>query len=78
MTLSKEVNDLKVQVVKLETRFDSMEKYLSATARDVRAIRDAALSVKGGWKMMVLLMSVAAAIGALAAKIAPFVGGMAR
>ena len=56
---------------RLEGRMDSVEKDLVEIKNDVRQIRDAALSVKGGWRTIVLLASVSAAVGGLAAKLAP-------
>jgi len=52
-------------------RMDAVEKDLDEIKTDVRQIRDAVLSVKGGWKTIVLIASVSAAVGALGAKIVP-------
>ena len=55
-------------------RMDAVEEDLSEIKNDVREIRDAVLKVKGGWKTIVLLASVSAAVGALGAKLIPLIG----
>jgi len=67
MTIEQELGELKGRV-------DAMDDYLRSIATDVRALRDAAISVKGGWKMIAVMASVSAALGALASKIAPLFG----
>ena len=62
----------------LEGRMDSVEKDLDEIKSDVRQIRDAVLSVRGGWKTLVVLASISAAVGALGAKLAPLLGLIPR
>ena len=45
---------------------------------DVREIRDTLSQAKGGWKTLLLVAGAAGAAGALVAKIAPFLGMVAR
>lgn len=64
--LQRELGKLQSDVEHLQGQVDSMQK-------DIRAIRDAALSVRGGWKTIVLVGSVGAAISAFVLKVLPFV-----
>jgi hypothetical protein len=41
---------------------------------DVREIRDAVTGFRGGWKALTLLAGLSASVGALAAKVLPFLG----
>ena len=40
--------------------------------RDVREIRDALLTVRGGWKAPALIVTISASLGAVISKLAPF------
>ncbi|QPC45054.1 hypothetical protein HW532_21555 [Kaustia mangrovi] len=44
------------------------------SSQDLRAIRDAILEARGGWKTLAVLSSISAGAGALAAKIATVLG----
>ena len=63
---------------RLEARMDAMEADMTDIKKDVRQIRDAALSVKGGWKTIVIFASVSAAVGALGAKVFPLLGSIPK
>ena len=62
----------------LAARMDKVETDLAEMKSDLREIRDTVISVKGGWRTIVIMCSVSAAVGALAAKLAPFLGGLPR
>ena len=46
---------------------------LSLVRRDVREIRDALVTVRGGWKALMLIVAISASLGAAISKFAPFV-----
>ena len=48
----------------LSVRVTAMEKNLQALASDVREIRDALLTLRGGKRMLVVLIAAAASLGA--------------
>jgi type IV secretory pathway TrbD component len=48
----------------LSVRVSAMEKSLQALASDVREIRDALLTLRGGKRMLAVLIATAASLGA--------------
>jgi len=62
----------------LDARMDTVENDLAEMKSDLREIRDTVISVKGGWRTIVIMCSVSAAVGALAAKLAPLIGALPR
>ncbi len=48
----------------LSVRVTAMEKSLQALASDVREIRDALLTLRGGKRMLAMLIATAASLGA--------------
>ena len=58
---------------RLESRMTSVENDLSDIKRDTRTILDTLAQAKGGWKTLVLVASIAGTMGALAAKLLPFI-----
>ena len=62
----------------LGARTDAVERDIKAIKSDLREIRDMVMSVKGGWRTIVIMCSVSAAVGALAAKLAPLFGALPR
>jgi chromosome condensin MukBEF ATPase and DNA-binding subunit MukB len=69
------MNNIDREVGHLEARMDSVETEIRALRHDVRDIRDAIVSVKGGWRLFVLTVSAATAFGALAGKYVPILLG---
>jgi hypothetical protein len=53
-------------VGRLEARMETVETELQGIRADVREIRDALVSVKGGWLVLTAALSMAAAAGAFA------------
>jgi chromosome condensin MukBEF ATPase and DNA-binding subunit MukB len=51
-------------VGRLEARMETVEAELQGIRRDVREIRDALVSARGGWLLVGALVSLAAAAGA--------------
>jgi chromosome condensin MukBEF ATPase and DNA-binding subunit MukB len=56
--------DMDRDVGRLEARMEMVEAELQGIRRDVREIRDALVSARGGWLLMVTLVSCAVATGA--------------
>ena len=65
------LGDLKARMIRVET--DSNE-----ARSDIKAIRSILDQAKGGWKTIALVAGVAGAMGALIAKIVPFIGSLPR
>ncbi len=68
LSVERELGEINVKVERLEEEMREMRA-------DLRAVRDAIVSVSGGWKILLLLGSVAGMVGALAAKVMPFLSG---
>jgi chromosome condensin MukBEF ATPase and DNA-binding subunit MukB len=49
----------------LEARMQTVETELHAIRQDVRDIRDALVTAKGGWRTLLILISLATTIGAM-------------
>lgn len=58
---------------RLEARLDAVEDDLKELVRDVREIRDALATVRGGWRLLALIVGASASLGALASKLLPAV-----
>jgi hypothetical protein len=65
-SLNREVGELRVRLAAVD---DEMRILRS----DVREIRDALLSMKGGWKILASLVALSAALGGLAGRLADVV-----
>ncbi len=69
------MSDLEREIGGLQARMETVEQELHAIRNDVREIRDALVSAKGGWMALLLIFSAAASLGAWAAKLSQFVIG---
>jgi chromosome condensin MukBEF ATPase and DNA-binding subunit MukB len=58
------MTDVEREVGRLEARMETVEAELQGIRADVREIRDALVSVKGGWLVLTAAISLAAAAGA--------------
>jgi hypothetical protein len=58
-------------VGELRARIGALESELQLVRRDVREIRDALLTVRGGWKALAMIVAISASLGAAIAKLAP-------
>lgn len=56
----------------LRARIAALENEMQLVRHDVREIRDALLTVRGGWKALAMIVAISASLGAAIAKIAPF------
>jgi chromosome condensin MukBEF ATPase and DNA-binding subunit MukB len=63
--------DVERDVGRLEARMETVEAELQGIRADVREIRDALVSAKGGWLVLTAAISLAAAAGAFASSYLP-------
>lgn len=56
----------------LEARMETVEQEVHAMRCDVREIRDALVTARGGWRTLTLVIGLSVSIGAAAAKLLPF------
>lgn len=69
--------DIQARVAVLESELIAIKTSQTAMALDVRAIRDAVLEARGGWKTLMILGGASAAFGAFAVKWIPtLLGGL--
>lgn len=62
------------ELADLSARMVAVERDAKEIKQDLRAIRDAILEARGGWKTLAVLSSISAGAGALAAKVATVLG----
>ncbi len=55
----------------LEARMQTVEQELHAIRSDVREIRDALVSMKGGWRTLLMVISMATTVGAILGRYLP-------
>jgi chromosome condensin MukBEF ATPase and DNA-binding subunit MukB len=55
----------------LEARMELLENEVHVIRKDVREIRDALVTARGGWRMLTLVIGVSASAGALIGKLIP-------
>jgi chromosome condensin MukBEF ATPase and DNA-binding subunit MukB len=60
------MTDMDRDVGRLEARMEAVETELLGLRRDVREIRDTLVSARGGWMVLTIAISLAAAFGAFA------------
>lgn len=65
---------LQREIGALEARMEKVEAEISAMRADVREIRDAIVSARGGWRTVSVLIGLSVSLGALIGKIFPFLG----
>lgn len=53
----------------LEARMETVESELQSISRDVREIRDTLAGIRGGWKVLTVLIGLSASLGAAAVKL---------
>jgi chromosome condensin MukBEF ATPase and DNA-binding subunit MukB len=58
------MNDVEREVGRLEARMETVETELQGIRADVREIRDALVSARGGWVLLMAGLSLAVAAGA--------------
>ena len=70
------MTNIEREIGNLEARMQAVESQLHAMSVDVREIRDALVGVKGGWRTLMVVIGLAASIGAALGKYVPLVLGL--
>ena len=78
MSLEMEVGQLKGKVEAMDKRLDNVESKLESVDSKVDQILHKISETKGGWKAISIMASIAAAAGALAAKLMHLLGALAH
>ena len=60
------------RIAVLETEVEAMKRDMADMKSDLRIIRDTLLQARGGWKTLMLVAGLASTVGAVLAKILPF------
>ena len=63
---------LDIKVARIEERLERMAADFHEVRVDTRALRDAMMQARGGWRAVVILSTLSAAIGGLVVKLLPF------
>jgi chromosome condensin MukBEF ATPase and DNA-binding subunit MukB len=75
MLVSGEMTSIEREIGNLEARMQAVETELQAMRQDVREIRDALVTVKGGWRTLMIVIGLATTFGALLGRVLPnFIG----
>lgn len=64
---------LEREVGALEARMETVEQEVHGIRADVREIRDALVTARGGWKTLMVVIGLSTSLGAAIAKFLPFV-----
>ena len=56
----------------LEARMAMVENEIHAVRKDVREIRDALVTARGGWRMLTVVIGVSVSVGTMIGKLLPF------
>ena len=65
------MTSLERDVGALEARMVTVEQEIQAMRQDVREIRDALVTARGGWKTLTLVIGFSVSFGALLSRVAP-------
>lgn len=60
------------EVGALQARMEKVEAKVEAMSADVREIRDALVTARGGWKTLTLVIGLSVSLGAMIGKMLPF------
>jgi chromosome condensin MukBEF ATPase and DNA-binding subunit MukB len=55
----------------LEARMETVEQEIHAMRQDVREIRDALVTARGGWKTLTVVIGVSVSFGAMLSRLFP-------
>jgi chromosome condensin MukBEF ATPase and DNA-binding subunit MukB len=69
------MNTIEREVGNLEARMETVEHEIRALRQDVREIRDALVGVKGGWRLVMLTITLATTFGAFVGQYLPMLIG---
>ena len=64
---------LEREVGALDARMKTVEHEIHLIRSDVREIRDALVTARGGWRALTLIVAVSATLGAIVARLLPFI-----
>ncbi len=59
------------EVGALQARMEAVESEMQAMRADVREIRDALVTARGGWKILTLVIGFSVSLGAMIGKLLP-------
>ena len=65
------MTSLERDVGALEARMETVEHEIHAMRRDVREIRDALVTARGGWKTLTLVIGFSISLGAMLSRAMP-------
>jgi chromosome condensin MukBEF ATPase and DNA-binding subunit MukB len=65
------VTNIERDVGALEARMETVEQEIHAMRNDVREIRDALVTARGGWRTLTFIVGLSASAGAVLAKFLP-------
>ena len=65
------MTSLERDVGALEARMETVEHEIHAMRRDVREIRDALVTARGGWKTLTLVIGFSISLGAALSRLMP-------
>lgn len=68
---SKDTMSIEREVGALQARMEKVDLEVHAIRADVREIRDALVTARGGWKTLTLVIGVSLSLGAMMGKILP-------
>lgn len=63
-----------IDIAILKTEVEYLKGHITEIRSDTREIKETLHQAKGGWKTLMLVAGISSTVGALAAKIAPFLG----
>ncbi len=65
------VRNAQHELGELRARVAAVEMEVQGLRRDVREIRDALIGLRGGWRLLTILIAISASLGAALAKLLP-------
>jgi hypothetical protein len=68
------MTSLERDVGALDARMLTVEHEVKAMRKDVREIRDALVTARGGWKTLTVVIGISVSVGAMLAKLLPLIG----
>jgi hypothetical protein len=68
------MTSLERDVGALDARMLTVEHEIKAMRKDVREIRDALVTARGGWRTLTVVIGISVSIGAMLAKLLPLIG----
>ena len=63
-----------IDIAVLKTEVEYLKNHIAEIRDDTREIKETLHQAKGGWKTLMLVAGISSSVGALAAKVLPFLG----